>query len=66
HPAMVVSHNLHGSVVLDIDGQRLDATFLTKDGQVLDRYRMDKAVACTDPDGDGVCGIVDNCPSTSN
>ena len=40
HPAMLVSLNKLGSVVLDIDGQQLDSIFLGDDGTILDRYRI--------------------------
>jgi hypothetical protein len=42
HPAMRVSLNLLGSVVLDIEGNQLDSTFLSDDGKILDHYRIIK------------------------
>ncbi len=40
HPAMVVSFNLLGSVVLDVDGHRLDATFLDSTGIERDHFTI--------------------------
>lgn len=42
HPAMVVSLNALGSVVLDVDGLSLDARFLDETGTVVDRFAIDK------------------------
>jgi PKD repeat protein len=42
HPAMVVSLNLLGSVVLDVDGDRLDARFLDSTGTTQDFWTMYK------------------------
>jgi PKD repeat protein len=44
HPAMHVSMSELGSVVLDIDGDELDALFLQDDGQVTDTWAMTKGV----------------------
>jgi Calcineurin-like phosphoesterase/Bacterial Ig domain/Purple acid Phosphatase, N-terminal domain len=43
HPAMFVSFNQLGSIVLDIDGPRLDAKFLQADGQVTDYFTIEKS-----------------------
>jgi hypothetical protein len=40
HPAMFISLNELGSLVLDIDGPRLDATFLRSDGGIADSFTM--------------------------
>jgi len=40
HPAMTVSLRELGSLVLDIDGNRLDATFLDADGLAADRFTL--------------------------
>jgi hypothetical protein len=40
HPAMFVSLNLLGSMVLDIDGDRLDAKFLRETGAVNDYFTI--------------------------
>ena len=42
HPAMLVSLYRLGSMVLDIDGNRLDATFLSEAGERLDYFTMIK------------------------
>ncbi len=53
HPVMVhASLNLLGSLVLDIDGNRLDATFVRSDG--------------TTPDSFTILKNPDNCPSIAN
>jgi hypothetical protein len=66
HPAMYLSLNINGSVVLDVNGNRLDAVFLDYQGQVLDHYTMTKGPDCPDADGDTICDDVDNCPNDSN
>jgi len=42
HPVMVASFNLWGSMVLDVDGNRLDARFLSHTGAVLDSFTIVK------------------------
>ena len=42
HPAMYVSYLTMGSLVLDIEGPALNATFLTKDGTIDDYFHMVK------------------------
>jgi len=42
HPAHYVSVNLLGSMVLDINGTTLDATFLRETGVVVDTFRIQK------------------------
>jgi PKD repeat protein len=42
HPAMFVGYSLLGSVVLDIDGPRLDAVFLDSSGTVQDSFSIVK------------------------
>src|SRR5437867_1068162 len=42
HPAMYVSLNVIGSMVLDIDGSRLDAKFLNSSGSVKDYFTIKK------------------------
>ena len=66
HPAMHLSVNVLGSVILDIDGNRLDATFLDQEGVVQDYYTIIKGATCPDPDGDVVCTNNDNCPDNPN
>lgn len=40
HPAMLISFNQLGSVVLDITDNQLDSTFLGDNGKILDSYRI--------------------------
>jgi hypothetical protein len=42
HPAMFISLNVLGSMVLDIDGNRLDAVFLDSGGVVRDNFTIEK------------------------
>ncbi|MDX2185619.1 MAG: metallophosphoesterase [Opitutaceae bacterium] len=42
HPAHVVSLNRLGSLVIDIEGLRLDGTFLRENGEVDDIFRIEK------------------------
>jgi len=48
HPAMYLSLNELGSLILDIDGYRLDAKFLSSSGSVRDYFTIKK-----DTDGGG-------------
>jgi hypothetical protein len=49
HPAMFAAWSELGSVILDVDGRRLDAAFLTADGEILDWFRIAKTNAVCDP-----------------
>ena len=40
HPAMIRSDQRLGSLVIDVDGDRLDSYFLTDDGEILDHFRI--------------------------
>ena len=40
HPAMVTNFMGFGSVMIDIEGQQLDAVFITDDGKIADRFRL--------------------------
>jgi hypothetical protein len=42
HPAMYISLNELGSLVLDVDGAALTATFVDDAGQSLDAFTIDK------------------------
>lgn len=53
HPAHFISLNQLGSLVLDINGDRLDATFLRSTGAVADTFTVIKQGAA-DSDGDGL------------
>ena len=63
HPIMFYQENIEGSVVIDIDGTRMDAHFIRNDGAVNDSYRLTKNI---DSDGDGILDDEDNCPAVSN
>jgi len=52
HPVMFISYNVLGSVVLDVDAGRLDATFLDSTGQVLDYYTLLKGALPQPPVAD--------------
>ncbi len=47
HPAMFISLNILGSVVLDVDGDHLDATFLDSSRGVRDTFRILKGGGCS-------------------
>jgi hypothetical protein len=49
HPAMFVSLNNLGSMVLDVDGNRLDAKFLRENGAVADYFTIIKGGGATVP-----------------
>jgi hypothetical protein len=49
HPAMFISLNELGSMVLDVNGSRLDATFLRDDGAIADSFTIVKAPANVAP-----------------
>ena len=53
HPAMYVSYNTLGSFNIDIDGPRLDATYIESDGEITDTFTIVKSGAA-DSDGDGI------------
>ena len=53
HPAMYFSANELGSVVLDINGPRLDSTFLRDNGTIRDTYTILKQGEA-DSDSDGI------------
>jgi tetratricopeptide (TPR) repeat protein len=49
HPAMAVSLNVLGSLMLDIEGNRLDAAFLRSTGAVADRFTIVKGAVTGAP-----------------
>ena len=49
HPVMVFSFNELGSMVLDIDGNRMDAVFLDASGNTLDYFTLVKGALGTGP-----------------
>jgi hypothetical protein len=59
HPAMFVSLNELGSLVLDFDGMRLDATFIDDVGAVRDAFTVLKGVRDGDVDLDGDVDFAD-------
>lgn len=62
HPAMFLSLNRLGSLVVDIDGDRLDATFLRETGQTNDYFTILKGPALSIGDvtvREGDAGTVD-------
>jgi len=46
HPAMFISLNVLGSLVLDVNGSRLDATFLDSTGGIRDTFTIEKGGGC--------------------
>lgn len=70
HPIMVSWHNIEGSMIMDINDAQMDAVFVDRDGNVLDRFQMVKTFDQTEPeaddDGDGILNADDNCPSVAN
>jgi len=53
HPAHFISLNNLGSLVLDVEGNRLDATFVRENGSLPDTFTLIKQGAA-DSDGDGI------------
>jgi hypothetical protein len=47
HPVMFSSINQLGSVILDIDGNRLDAKFINSDGAIADYFSIEKGPVVT-------------------
>ncbi|MDH3785755.1 MAG: thrombospondin type 3 repeat-containing protein, partial [Acidobacteriota bacterium] len=66
HPAMLESLNELGSLVIEINNNRLDLSFLNSAGAVSDTFGMLKGSGCFDPDLDGICAESDNCPDVAN
>ncbi|MCP5055930.1 MAG: metallophosphoesterase family protein [bacterium] len=63
HPIMEISLNELGSLVVDVDGHQLDATFIDDASTVRDRFRIVKGPACgdgIDNDGDGLADYPDD------
>jgi PKD repeat protein len=52
HPAMFVSLEVLGSLVLDVNGLRLDSTFIDSTGQVLDSFTISKGSSAFPPTAD--------------
>jgi hypothetical protein len=47
HPAMATNDGGYGSMILDIDGLRMDAKFLKQTGEILDYFTIDKTIPAT-------------------
>jgi hypothetical protein len=54
HPAIAVGLNTLGTAILDIDGNRLDMSFLKADGTIGDNFTIVKPYGTIDTDGDGM------------
>lgn len=52
HPVMISSLNVFGSMVIDVDGDRLDARFLDNTGAVRDSFTIRKSVLLSTPGSD--------------
>jgi len=44
HPVMAFNHNFEGSMLVEINGQKMDATIIDADGVDQDQFRITKAV----------------------
>jgi len=66
HPVMQRSLNILGSLVIDVDGNRLDARFLGVAGNVLDHFQIVKGPELTDQDQDGIADALDDCLLVAN
>jgi hypothetical protein len=69
HPAILVTSESLGSMIVEIDGTRLDARMISNAGVVLDEFTIVKGPYCPpgqDPDEDFICSDVDNCPLNWN
>ena len=62
---MTVAINLEGSLLIDIDGNVLDGTWIDKLEVVGDRFRIVKG-SVSDEDGDGIPDAADNCLELAN
>jgi hypothetical protein len=59
HMAMHISLDQQGSVVIDVNGNRLDAKFLRRTGAIQDRFTMIKGSVVGDTNGDCTVNITD-------
>jgi len=69
HPAILVTSDSLGSMIVEIDGTRLDAQMISNSGVVLDEFTIVKGPYCPpgqDSDDDLICSDVDNCPLNWN
>jgi hypothetical protein len=60
HPVMAVGIDYEGALLVDVDGDRLDATWIDRDGVPGDRFRIVRGLSpcCDGAEGDGD-GLVD-------
>jgi len=65
HPVMQVAVNYEGSLVVDVHYNRMDGTFIDKDGIIQDRFRVERGDS-NDDDADGVPNASDNCRYVAN
>jgi hypothetical protein len=63
---MQVSLNILGSMLIDVAGNQLDASFLGVSGNVLDHFRIVKDPSLPDQDQDGVPDALDDCLVEAN
>ena len=70
HAIMASWMNIEGSMIIDINGNQLDGSFVDKTGAVHDQFRIvktfEKVPTDTDSDGDGIADADDNCPNVAN
>ncbi|MCY4127701.1 MAG: HYR domain-containing protein [Gammaproteobacteria bacterium] len=70
HAIMAYWVNIEGSMIVDINDNQLDGTFVDKNGMVHDQFRIIKTFELvpteTDTDGDGIDDDTDNCVSVAN
>ena len=70
HAVMAYWVNIEGSMIVDINDDQLDGTFVDKEGVVHDQFRIVKTFELipteTDSDGDGIENDDDNCPNVAN
>jgi hypothetical protein len=61
HPVMAVGIDYEGALLIDVEGDRLDARFIDRDGVVGDRFQLVRGLApcCDGIDGDGD-GLIDH------
>ncbi len=57
HPVMIASLNELGSLVLDVDGDRLDATFVGPTGADQDHFSLVKGPVTAVPEGPAAAGL---------
>lgn len=66
HPAMYLSLNQLGSMIVDVNGLVMNVKFLRENGAVADYFTLDKTPVGPDADSDGIPDANDNCPAVAN